>query len=603
MLTDTKNVSANSLKVLLTDPPVAYTHSYTTSTFQQKVKDETKNVRGSGRAYNPDVDPPQSPYLKQPNHDIGNHETREILLKHSNFLREHTYDILEEKMRLGWKLIKSDSEEKDVYEDVDSIGREIDWSNDLKRAFIDATAKALVIDTTYIVKFSDDTFKVFTHNDEYRIFANNNRKITEAYFSFPGFDNFYHEDTGNAFANTYVGVLTQYTDDKIRENRYKMLIDDPDEIYRDAIVIQPIPSVRNPHGEVYLYRECQTASEKIHLRFYELLYIHKGGVNITTVIPTGQTQDIKDNAVIQARRGMLSRGTVMEIQSGHPINDVMMLVQTPIPDLKFDTVNSHLSEDAKLTKQKIEGSAESGALGGQSPIINKIQDEETKESLLLIMEKVIKDVNQVFFNLNPKSYRVEFNKPKIETMEENEMNDSIKEKDNMNEFANQYFDSEEYEFMSPDVEIYAHSINDEFVTYEGNMLQAGTYFYPEKNKSEVFTKEDIKRLCERDVKTGYLEFNHSFKENVVGINEGIGYFEIIGYDDLQGKDITRFHIKKKIAEEHELKDKIKVSPYFFNRNRRYGGKDIFIKNCAVVTEGKPRADLTPGLDTSAIKTF
>ena len=301
-----------------------------------------------------------------------------------------------------------------------------------------------------------------------------------------------------------------------------------------------------------------------------------------------------------------------------------------------------ISEDAQLTKQGVEGAAETGALGGQAPQVNKEQDDKQLDSLQYICERIIRDINYVFFDKEPwtfkdlgngrkkrePAYRVVFREPAPELPTPGEERDAgIQDQEMANTTRDSYDQqisgmeaerkkrkggavahSYTYE-RGEDLEALAHSVTDEFVTFQGNLFHAGVYLYPKKGKYEVFTKKDIKTLTNRNVKSGYLEIDHSFDFHGVGLQEGVGYYEINGYNDDKGEDITLFHVKKPVYNELKKqghvkinskgKEYLKFSPFFHRKNIN-GLKHIFCKNAAIVTKGKPRAELS-GHTTNAQK--
>lgn len=100
-----------------------------------------------------------------------------------------------------------------------------------------------------------------------------------------------------------------------------------------------------------------------------------------------------------------------------------------------------------------------------------------------------------------------------------------------------------------------------------------------------------------------MELDHSFDLPGIALNEGVGYYETIGYDEKIKGDITKFYVKKEIGKALEKKygnKKIKVSPWFNYRKKPHGGIDIHVLNCAIVTKGRPRSELS-GRDTSATR--
>ncbi|WP_248785806.1 hypothetical protein, partial [Escherichia coli] len=78
--------------------------------------------------------------------------------------------------------------------------------------------------------------------------------------------------------------------------------------------------------------------------------------------------------------------------------------------------------------------------------------------------------------------------------------------------------------------------------YRGNMLKAGVYDYPEKGTTAHYTKDDINRLTERPLKTGYITKEHLLSQPEIALGNEMGWFEIVGYDADQGADVTDFYV-------------------------------------------------------------
>jgi hypothetical protein len=251
------------------------------------------------------------------------------------------------------------------------------------------------------------------------------------------------------------------------------------------------------------------------------------------------------------------------------------VTETPIPDLNLDVINSHLSEDAKVTKQKIEGEAASGALGGQAPEVNQETDDKTLERLKPVIAQFLKDIYDVFYQIDPEGYEIEFKEAQDEVIS----NESEAVLDT----------------PAPSLGgVEAHSVDDDYVTATVSMLPAGVYNYPEKGEGvqDFYSRDDIKNMCKRSVNKFYLEIEHSFKPDVVDMTEGVGYGEIIGYNEKTGADITKLHIKREVADQLKTLGKtIKVSPYF-NKIQLSNHKLLSIRNCALLTKSTPRAELT-----------
>lgn len=586
-----------------TDRSVPYTLRWT-------IQQETERARGV-RQYNPDVQPYQPWLLRWTNTDPFTSWYRERLLKGSQLLRKHTYDMLWKIVAKSWK-----------YDD----GTKPEWGPDLEDAFIEATAKGMVVNTAGLTRWTDGTYRIFTTNDVIQpVYWNKGLKISEIYFNFPVFAGAVSED-GQAFNPMPVGFLTQHAADESRPSRVQGqglgTQTEKGTIYRDCVLIQPMPSIHDIFGESWLQIECDTATQKTYLRGYEFAFLHKGGINKTIAINANVDDTMKDAVMKDAKRGLWSRGLALFMKANSkPVNDQVLSASEPIPNLNFEQLSSMISEDAQLTKQKIQGAAETGALGGQAPAINKETDDELEDSLLFLVEKIIRDIEWVFFNKEPykdeldsngrmrkvPAYRVIFPDPQEEAMEEKREQQLF---DNELAIAQKTAGQPAQANAVAGEQVYAHSvsISDSYVTYKGNLFQAGAYHYPELGRYEIYTPQDIEHFTQNPINKAPLELSHSMNPVRAGLHNNLGYLETIGYDAEAKKDITLFHIKT--AADKDLRsqgiiqnDQIKVSPYFHKRfNNQTNTKEIYNLNAAIIDPNKqrPRAELT-GLDSSAKK--
>jgi len=509
-----------------------------------------------------------------------------------------------------------------------------EWPKSLERAFIEGAGKAMCVNTAFITRYtdlldSDDSlFRVFTSNNVYIPIVNLNRQITEVYLKYPAWGGCYSEEDVNStrldlqtlkIKNTnrrpsiknvpyrIQGFLTQYADVDERPPALHLFTENiqndlknKENISRDAVVIQPLPSIYSPYGDVYLYPETHTANEKIFLHQYEFATLHKGGVYKFLAIPEGVDTTIKDSMISEMKRGINSRGQVLITPGGTPVAENVYLSESSIPDLHFDIINSHISEASKLTKQAVEGQASTGALGGQAPIINRDEDMDTRKDIKNWVEETIKHINYVFYGVDPNEYDIFFytsHDPFAKAR-----NNPQKNTDPIN-FPDQAQDSEasnSFE-IGKEIEVFENSVSDTYITFVGNMFQAGPYLYPEpkyKEKVRIFTPQDIELFTKRDVRSGYLELDHSFDDITVAGMEGVGYWETQGYDSVNKSDITKFHVRKAIYQKLGSPKTIKVSPWFSIYNPSSGPRQLIVKNCAITLNTRPRSELS-GLKTEA----
>jgi hypothetical protein len=594
-----------------TDRSVPYTLRWT-------IQQETERARGI-RQYNPDVQPYQPWLLRWNNTDPFTSWYRERLLLGSQLLRKHTYDMLWKIVAEGWKYDNNVS---------------VEWPPDLEDAFIEATAKGMVVNTAGLTRWSDGVFRIFTTNDVIQpVYWNESLQISEIYFNYPVFAGAVSEDNGKTFNPMPKGFLTQYTKDTKRTNRIqgqgaKTLTDNNENsIYRDCVLIQPKPSIHDIFGESVLQIECDTATQKVYLRGYEFAFVHKGGMSKTIAINSDVDSTMKDSVMKDAKRGLWSRGLALFMKANSkPVNDQVLTAAEAIPNLNFTELNSMISEDSQLTKQKIQGAAESGALGGQAPRVNQEEDDKIQDSLLFMVEKIIRDINYVFFGIEP--YKMEKNEqgreirvPAYRVLFPNPEEEAKEEKRDQQLFDNELAIAQKtaappaqanaiHRFTGQINDAIKHSVSiqDQYVTYKGNLFQAGAYHYPETGTYEIYSGRDIEAFTKNPWNKAPLELNHSENPVQTGLYPDLGYLETIGYDHATQKDITLFHIKTEMDQQLRdtgviVNDRIKVSPYFHKRlDPQTNIQQIYNLNAAIIDPKvqRPRAELT-GLDTSAQK--
>jgi hypothetical protein len=485
--------------------------------------------------------------------------------------------------------------------------------------------------------------KTFTQNEEHRILGNNIPQIEEVYFKINPYASFYirkpnmpyiegfnkekfkgHDQPATTQRVRYVGYLTQHAKEKTAKPSSIMGTNggnlDQKEISRNCVQIVFKTDNYDPHGRPLLLRECQTALEKLQLRFYEMLFLHKGGKDRFLAFPNDIDTTHKNKIIQSLKRGILSMNLAIGVENVDKITEQLLINESPIPDLKFDIINTHLSEDAKMTKQEVEGEAASGALGGNAPDVNAKRDEKETTKLTIRLKEIFKDLYYVFRGKDPDSYEIFFNcefDPLAKLEAKNQaMTQEKKQPDDL-EVRKQELREKDFEFRSKKVESKQekkdqeestnHAITDKYVIFKGNMFVAGPIYYLDRKDStkpayRVFTGDEIKRVTERDIRTGYLNFDHlttNFKTTNAML-EGIGFFKILGYDPNLRQDISLYYIREKYSRLLENPDVIRLSPEIFIDKEEDGSKRIYVPQCAVMRNATTRAEQS-GLKTEAVR--
>ena len=633
------------------------THTYasgpqSTSTFRVAISELTNAARGGGNRFNPSIEPYQDSILKKfGKFDLDNAEIREEMYETSNLIRMHTFDQVWKVVAQGWDYLSADKCEAcasgDAYQNpelctCEKVHKDVNWTKQLEDVFIEAFSRALAIDTAFITRWANGRYDWWTRNDVWRSLINEPfRDIEEVYFRYGRIDKSwdtrkYKKNRRIATRHRIVGFLTQYAEDDERTAELAVLANNTqkemitDTVYRDCVVIQPCRDVRRVYGQSRHRIEMDTAAQKKYLRSAEMIYVHHGGKKRTIAAPSGGNSTVKDALVRDVQRGVFSAGVFLDIErlGNQSINDMVMVSETQSGPMPFADLNGMINEDAQLTKQSVQGAAESGALGGQSPVVNERRDEVERDRLFLDMEEAIRAVNEVFFGIEQYTEEIKtnaFGRPYIERQESYRIrfrtSQFIKQPDAADPEQQQQLQTSNKQPISQEYEngvvIEAHSVAltknaTGFITFTGNSFQAGVYKYPERKTERwvTYTPEQIEEVTQEPIKTHYLELNHSDSLNA-SFGRNIGYSEIIGYDPAKAKDISRYHIRAEL--EAPLKDKgiiyqdkqgnwtIDVSPRFVRSFDPVKKRDrLFLKNNAVVdpNTSMPRARLT-GLDTSA----
>jgi len=589
-----------------------------TNTGRLNIQQQTERVRGrGGMEYNPDVPPYQHWLLKCINVSPFTASYREQLWLGSNLLKSVTEDQIWEIMADGWEY---DPPMPELEE----------WDADRMNAFVEAMSKALVINSAYLTIWSDGTYRIFTTNDVYsKVYMNKHHKQAEIYFLYPSLVGAIAQDTENPFNAVPIGFLTQYSEDEERPARMTQNFTSfkgkmANTIFRECVMLQPKPSIHDIYGYSKMQIECDTGLQKIYLRSYEFAFLHKGGVNQTLAIHDKSDTAIKNAAIKNAARGLWSRGLILFTKGSKPVSDNVFVSETAIPPLFFGEISNLLSEDQQLSKQKAEGAADSGALGGQAPIVNEREDEKNLTSLINTLERGIRDTNFVFDGIvsdieekNKKgrirrkpAYRVKFNKVVTMSVEEftaqqqalEANQDDITEKNDANTTITPKPGTKKQDTKPKGNTVaFAHavSVNDQYVSFRGNLFAPGIYPYPENGTSDIFTPTDIKLFTQNPINRAPLEVSHSMNPRYVGLNNDLGYSEVTGFDAVKNEDITWIHIKQQHVPQLQkegiiVNDVVKLSPFFeCEQDPVTNHKKIYNLNVALIDPKKerPRAEL------------
>jgi hypothetical protein len=381
--------------------------------------------------YNPDLDPWQSPVLQLSNTSIKSRRVREEVFRYSEFIQKQTTRIIYDIVMRGWRITRktgktTTDEEGEEIEEIEPVKPDEfpTFPNDLLLAIIESVSKAVFIDTAYIALFGQD-YRVFTSNDVFRPYGDAKRIPTEVYFWYPqdeamlyeGSDKEYRSNERH-YPNEKVGFLLQDCPDVKRKRRtFSSTINlstqgersiefkyegrstkQNDDIFRECVQVTPLKSVKSVYGESLLMRQGHMALGLIYVEFLSVLRMFKGGKDRFLIYPTDAAKTYKDIMKREVRRGMLTRGTAVGYSGGKP-NEVFMIEESVIPELKDEEVRKILTSSSLVSRQLTEGTPESGALGGSAPEASERIDEHTKSQYYLTLEEAIRNCYWVFYGI------------------------------------------------------------------------------------------------------------------------------------------------------------------------------------------------------------
>jgi hypothetical protein len=640
-------------------------HAYVANTTIQKALKQ-----GVG-TYNADLKPLQHPLLKNGWTEIENPVHRELAYLYSQFVETHTDGIIEEIVARGWTYeekkkpgdpkeepaevvpedptdlesppepeanaidVPSTPQDEAAPEDPpDQIGAipapkpnplaDVEWNESLKDAFKSCYSVGLCVDTAFICEFGDEgednwEFTTFSRNwvrDAKYKSKSKSRNITRVQLEYPKWEGITDED-GETDMQDLFWFITQHGEDAGTIERETPEPTDGDDEEEDepgrAVIFTPRKSITCAWGEPVMRKVIFVGLMKLFLRFYEFLYMHKGGVN-TKLWAVNEGVDANSYKKVRndIMRGLLSMGATVKLPQNSDLKEQFEYVETVCGAMDWEIWNSHLSEESFLPKQSVEGQAATGALGGEAPKVEKQEHDQTVTEWEVYARRLIKAINQRFFGKDPKEYEVVFNRPaQINPLEANAKEGTPFGKKDEEEMGDDPKkppkEEEDEENAAPEQLLHGAPIKltggkqvkkngKKVYRYKGNMFDAGVYDYPDKNKKVVYYKDEIKDMTERPVKTGYMTVRHDKSQAAIGLGDDAGFYEVQGFKDIspsRGRDETIFYT----YEDHG--ETITVSPDFYHRKTPTGRKQLYVQNVAIVPQS--RASLT-GLDTTATQT-
>lgn len=340
-----------------------------------------------------------------------------------------------------------------------------------------------------------------------------------------------------------------------------------------------------PLGRPYILQSWFSAVAKDFVRCLQLLFYYKGGL-------IGKYQhypDTVDDTVVERfekemKKGLFSEGTLLPFPHGmNPdiIGKMFEHQETQGVNLDWAMIQSLFSQDQPYPKSLVEGQAESGALGGIAPEVDKQKEEEGIFQIWNFVEETVKLVNSAFFEI-PDDYEVipwYEDTPTMQAEPASMKAPSLAKKNTVKVGASGLFHK---------VNVKVNSATDIQAVFEGDLL-APTAFKQDDGSYEYLRAEDIRDYVEdpKSVKEFYFRHNHPMEDpRIIKKSEATGKARILEYDPEKGSAKGEV-----IFFENPTQDDLFLSPVFLSRDLTIDGKvyntHIDLRN--IVSADYPRA--------------
>jgi predicted transcriptional regulator len=586
--------------------------------------------------FNLDIAPYQVPLFRKLNFvDVDNRTHREMIYRYSPVLRKLSEDIYDKILAYGFEITGQSTE----------VMPELIMMNASLRAIIPRfIALADTVGCQYLIRMNKrgkTYYYTYSTNIVHSEYINENGDIEEFYLNVDWGKNtkVKYAKTGTVMNPFKLGFLTQHSEDETRPAR-------PQEghnvrtpvLRKDAIVLLGHEDLLNPLGDSSNIRDCLLALQKLYVRMYQLFSMHTGGKSRTIVTPK-LSSEYELETVRRLRRGTLDPGVHLEldIAGTQDIKDTVYLQSDVAIQPDYGVIGGDINSDSQFSKTMMEGGQVSSGWGNAASNNSAIRDFQNMEPYRLRLAEVIKLIYATFFDTEITG-EVEFLEPLPMISPDGEgeattegqdpegrqpgspREPQVEGRDNSLEgFLKESFmralnDPNYMGDILPEDPVYQesnlvladHSINDEFVSFEGSAIPSGTYPYLNKKTGKVeyryFSPQAIRTMCERDVRNGYLTPNHPAQteeaNDRVALEEGLGHYEVKRYDNAQMKDHTRANLRKEVWEALGRPQSIKTSPRIVMELDQNNVQRFFFKNLAVLDANNiPRSEAA-GLDTT-----
>ncbi|WP_371805464.1 hypothetical protein [Candidatus Lokiarchaeum ossiferum] len=356
-----------------------------------------------------------------------------------------------------------------------------------------------------------------------------------------------------------------------------------------AVKCTPIPNVQNVFGLSSLLPIWDMITYKMKNKYYNMVINKKGGAaSRLLVIPDNVKSNDYKRFEKEAKKGVESELITIKypfaLANNRDPSKVVQWTENQVGQTNYVEFDNILSNDSPIPASFMDG-PESGALGGQAPVIDDNEIDEIVSHYFSMIEQTIKDINETFYGIEPNYSVIPFLQPKDEETQINEGETGEGPEQELEQ------ESEEKPIQTKTHSMKFHSIagsNNQWI-YEGNLWEEGWYQYDTGH--EYLPADEIKAFIDdpMSVKDGYVSMEHIGED--VPKHLSIAKYETYGYEIVDGKlrDKTRvtFSFDPQIEE-------MDVSPV-------YNSKDIFQDNKTIQTKidlrnvavtSAPRSSLT-----------
>jgi len=402
------------------------------------------------------------------------------------------------------------------------------WSDDGMFKLLElAFAEGLGVNSSFIFKMEDNTFKVF------------NRSHIEG-------DNYWRDPTTRELKQIKV-KWNGSKGGKILGSE-KVLEEVPliGHIGKNVVMCQPLPCAQNIFGLSSLLSIWDMCIHKMRNKYYNYIVNKKGGIaSRELTIPDNVASNWYKRFEKEALKGVESELITIKYPVALLDSDPTKFVQwkeNHVGPTNYKEFDEQLSNDSQIPASFTDGPRK-GSLGGTNAEVDDAEIDEVVSNYFGMVEQTIKDINLLFYGIEPNYAIIPYLVPKDEKVEEtNEENvedeENTEDEEIIKEEEEEKIKSHSYKFHS------VKSVDNTFI-YEGNLWEEGWYDYsddPDTQELEYLPGDAIKKFIDdpKSVLEGYVDLDHE-QGFVVPKDLALARYRVTGYEEVDGKirDITQ----------------------------------------------------------------